>query len=494
MLQKILNKKKLFIMLGCICILVISGVSWATVEEKSKDTTQEVKGQMAAALVGGLLNGNEAVDALVTEMADEIEDLTISANNTVNENNKETESTLSGYKLHYICDEEKRQRINFPEKSTESERYISETGGNDIEIYEKDGEIVFDYGVVRVTTYHGHIVDKQGDILQVELLDTMTDVTMKGTFKPLENHYEFTFTECGDDRFKTLPWTIKFYREEKFSTDGSVIVEIGSIDEEGYTFIACASGTYAEFAEYSTHIHVDYSCMEESFIQDIEKMKGKTALIHYTKYSTTYEFLLYKICFDENEIAQHDEEIYDLAYNEPDSVYANDYFFWSYCVLPNSPTQYEYVKESGQQSNTVFLGIEHVKRFTEGTIFKLYQNNGKENVVLGYLMLHEGKKTYYIDEPEFNIENASYEGILQNAHLVCAMEGVTDKNEGAVGLHETITIVGDTCQYRSFDDNTGKFLNITWTEEYGILRYESGYIGKNDTLVFSKVMPTKTAY
>ena len=83
---------------------------------------------------------------------------------------------------------------------------------------------------------------------------------------------------------------------------------------------------------------------------------------------------------------------------------------------------------------------------------------------------------------------------MQNAHLVCAMEGVTDKNEGAVGLHETITIVDDTCQYRSFDDNTGNFLNITWTKEYGILRYESGYIGKNDTLVFSKVMPTKTAY
>ena len=56
-------------------------------------------------------------------------------------------------------------------------------------------------------------------------------------------------------------------------------MEIESIDEEANTFRAQASGTYAEFAEYSAHIHVDYSCMEESFIQDIEKMKGKRPTI-----------------------------------------------------------------------------------------------------------------------------------------------------------------------------------------------------------------------
>lgn len=56
-------------------------------------------------------------------------------------------------------------------------------------------------------------------------------------------------------------------------------MEIESIDEEANIFRAQASGTYAEFAEYSTHIHVDYSCMEESFIQDIEKMKGKRLTI-----------------------------------------------------------------------------------------------------------------------------------------------------------------------------------------------------------------------
>ena len=56
-------------------------------------------------------------------------------------------------------------------------------------------------------------------------------------------------------------------------------MEIESIDEEANTFRAQASGTYAEFAEYSTHIHVDYSCMEESFIQSLGNLKDRWRIL-----------------------------------------------------------------------------------------------------------------------------------------------------------------------------------------------------------------------
>lgn len=484
-MEKILQLGIQIVLIMFLCVIQLTGC-------QTKTSVPELECVIGKLEIGLMVEWAECKVENIPVTVKEADKITSIVEKTTDENESQSGNSIIDHKLHYVCDEEKKKSRSFPEESANIERYVAEDRWEEIYIYEEDGQTIFGYSIPRIKSYNGYILEKKDDILKVELLDWNENVALKADFKPVGNHYEFTVTECADGQFEILPRTIKFYREDKFSSDISAIARIIYIDEEEQTFFAEVSGHYKEDASFDDTFFVDYFCMEDNFIQDINKLKGKTAILNYTEYSTTYMVSLNEIIFDENEMAQRDQEIHNYFEKSPDSIYGNDFLFWEYLSLPYTSTEYEYLIENDEQK--VCLGIEYVKYFEEGKVFRLCQKEGKENSILGYIFIDADKKTYYIDEPEYEIENVSYADVLQNAHLVSAMESVSDKNVGNAGLHETITIVGDTCEYRSIDNNTGRFLNIIWGERYGILRYESGYVGQSDNLILSKVMPHKSEY